>query len=152
MLFSLFFALAIIILFIFIIIFFMRLGYIAIVIIDVFLISGVAIYYAHHQWFIHIASGKAVYFWDVILFVAIIFTYSTLIMAGTNKFPAIAGIFHYMIAWIITYFIHGMINVAIFGEIGSLLNHNVMNTIVHVIIISILAIFIFNTRMRIFNK
>jgi len=152
MLFVIFFALAIILILILIITYIMRIGYAAAVIIDVLLIGGFAIYYAHHQWFVHIASGKAVYFWDGILFLVIFFIYGAIIIIGTNKFPRIAGIFHYIIAWVSTFFIYVFINYAIFDEFGSLLNHEIMNEVVHLIIVSILAIFIFNTRMRIFKQ
>lgn len=131
--------------------FFMRLGYLAAVVIDVLIIGGFSIYYAHHQWFVHIASGKAVYFWDLILFIIIFIVYTTFLVMGTNKFPRIAAIFHYIIAWIATFFIYVFVNYAIFDGMGSLLNHPTMNEIVHLIIITLLAFIIFNARMRIFK-
>lgn len=146
------FALFFILILIIVTAFLMRLGYVAAVIIDVLLLGGFAIYYAHHQWFVHIASGKAIYFWDVLLFIVIFILYSGLLVLGTNKFPKLAAVFHYIIAWIATFFIYVFINYAIFNEMGSLLNHSTMNEIVHLILITLLAFIIFNRRMTIFKQ
>jgi len=151
MFFALFLVIAIILIMITMITFIMRLGYVAAVVVDVLIIGGFSIYYAHHQWFVHIASGNAVYFWDLILFIVIFVLYSTILVIGTNKFPRIAAIFHYIIAWFATLFIYVFINLVMFNGMGSLLNHSTMNEVVHFIIISLLAFIIFNARMRIFK-
>ncbi len=128
------------------------LGYALAVVIDILVLGGFAIYYAHNEWFINIASGKAVYFWDVLLFALIGFIYGIIVMLGTRKFPRIAGIFHYVIAWIMTGFIYLIINYGIFDGLGSLLNNEQINIVIHIIIISILSLFIFNSRIRIFKQ
>lgn len=132
--------------------YFIGLGYIAAVVVDVIAIGGFVVFYGHHNWFIHIASGKAIYFWDVVLFVLIFLLYSSIVLIGTNKFPRIAGLFHYVIAWLVTGFIYLFINYAIFNQLGSLLINEQMNLIVHLIIISGLAVFIFKKRMLIFKQ
>ncbi len=152
MLFVILFCLAIILLMIRLCMWFIGLGYIAAVFVDVLILGGFAIYYAHHQWFVHIASGKAVYFWDILLFVLISAIYSVIVVKGTATFPRIAAIFHYAIAWVTTGFIYLFINYQFYNGFGPLLNNEQVNTIVHLIIISILALFIFNRRMRIFQQ
>jgi len=152
MIFGLLFALFFILLFIRMTTYIIGLGYIAAVVVDVIAIGGFVVFYGHHNWFIHIASGKAVYFWDVVLFVLIFILYSSIVLIGTNKFPKIAGLFHYVVAWLVTGFIYLFINYAIFNQLGSLLINEQMNLIVHLIIISGLAVFIFKKRMLIFKQ
>src|SRR5699024_9124485 len=120
MIFGLLFALFLILLFIWMIIYIIGLCYIDVVVVDVIAIGGFVVFYVHHNWFIHIASGKAVYFWDVVLFVLIFILYSSIVLIGTNKFPKIAGLFHYVVAWLVTGFIYLFINYAIFNQLGSL--------------------------------
>lgn len=150
--FVLFSVLAFILIFFLMIRILIRLGSVALGIVDVLIIGGLAVYYAHHKWFVYIASGKAVYFWDVLLFIVIAILYSSIISMGTSSFPKLAALFHYAIAWFITYFIYGLANHAVFGEMAPLLNHQTMNEIVHVIIVTLLAFIIFKRRMRIFNQ
>lgn len=153
MLLSLLLAIFFMLLFLKVVIWIIRLGYVFTVIIDILVIGGFLITYAHYEWFIHIADGKAVYFWDVILFILISFVYGAIIVFGTSKFPKIAGLFHYAVAWVTAGFIYLFINYEIFDhKFGMLLNNEQMNTVVHILIISILALFIFRTRMRIFSQ
>lgn len=152
MLFVILFSIAIILLLLRIATWIIGLGYGLAVVIDILVLGGFAIYYAHNEWFINIASGKAVYFWDVLLFAFIGFIYGIIVVLGTKKFPRIAGVFHYVIAWITTGFIYLIINYEIFDGFGPLLNNEQINTVIHIIIISILALFIFSTRMRIFKQ
>lgn len=152
MLFGLFFAIAIILILLRVVTWVIGLGYVFAVIVDMLILGGFAIYYAHYEWFLHISSGKAVYFWDVVLFVFVSVIYGVIVMLGTSKFPRISGLFHYVIAWVTTGFIYLFINYEVFGKFGPLLNNEQMNTVVHLFIISILALFIFSTRMRIFKK
>src|SRR5690625_7123503 len=123
--------------------YFIGLGYIAAVVVDVIVIGGFVVFYWHHNWFIHIASGKAIYFWDVVLFVLIFLLYSSIVLIGTNKFPRIAGLFHYVIAWLVTGFIYLFINNAIFNKLGSLLIIEQMIIIVILIFLSILTLFLY---------
>jgi len=152
MFFIILFAIIIILLLLRIIAWIIGLGYVFAVVVDILVLGGFAIYYAHYEWFVHLASGKAVYFWDTLLFAFISLIYVIIVVLGTNKFPRIAGLFHYMIAWLTTGFIYLFINYQIYDGFGPLLNNNQMNTVVHIIIISILALFIFSTRMRIFKQ
>lgn len=146
------FSIAIILLLIRIATWVIGLGYALAVVIDILVLGGFAIYYAHNEWFINIASGKAVYFWDVLLFAFIGFIYGIIVVLGTNKFPRVAGVFHYVIAWMTTGLIYLIINYEIFDGFGSLLNNEQINIVIHIIIISILALFIFSTRIRIFKQ
>lgn len=150
---GLLFAIVFMVLFVQVVTWIIRLGYVFTAIIDIIVIGGILIYYGHNEWFIYIASGKAVYFWDVVSFVLISFIYGAIIVFGTSKFPRIAGLFHYVIAWVTTGFIYIFINYGVFGnKLGMLLNNEQMNTVVHIVIISILALFISRTRMRIFRQ
>lgn len=153
MLFVILYVLAFILLFLRLVTWMIRLGYVMAVVVDVLVIGGFSIYYAHNEWFVSIASGKAVYFWDVLLFVLIGIVYGIIVVLGTSMFPRIAGLFHYMIAWITTGFIYVFINHEVFDVVlGPLLNNEQMNTVVHIVIISVLALFIFTPRMRIFKQ
>lgn len=153
MLLSLLLAIFFMLLFLKVVIWIIRLGYVFTVVIDILVIGGFSIYYAHYEWFIHIADGKAVYFWDVILFVLISFVYGAIMVFGTSRFPRIAGLFHYVIALVTTGFIYLLINYEIFDDtFGRLLNNEDMNMVVHIVIILILALFIFRTRMHIFKQ
>jgi len=152
MFFVILFSIAIILLLIRIATWIIGLGYALAVVIDILVLGGFAIYYAHNEWFINIASGKAVYFWDVLLFAFIGFIYGIIVVLGTNKFPRVAGVFHYVIAWMTTGLIYLIINYEIFDGFGSLLNNEQINIVIHIIIISILALFIFSTRIRIFKQ
>lgn|SRR5690625_2949293 len=152
MFFVILFSIAIILLLIRIATWVIGLGYALAVVIDILVLGGFAIYYAHNEWFINIASGKAVYFWDVLLFAFIGFIYGIIVVLGTNKFPIVAGVFHYVIAWMTTGLIYLIINYEIFDGFGSLLNNEQINIVIHIIIISILALFIFSTRIRIFKQ
>lgn len=152
MFFVILFSIAIILLLIRIATWVIGLGYALAVVIDILVLGGFAIYYAHNEWFINIASGKAVYFWDVLLFAFIGFIYGIIVVLGTNKFPRVAGVFHYVIAWMTTGLIYLIINYEIFDGFGSLLNNEQINIVIHIIIISILALFIFSTRIRIFKQ
>lgn len=152
MLFVILFSIAIILLLLRIVIWIIGLGFALAVVIDILVLGVFAIYYAHNEWFINIASGKAVYFWDVLLFAFIGFIYSIIVVLGTSKFPRIAGVFHYVIAWMTTGLIYLIINYEIFDGFGPLLNNEQINIVLHIIIISILALFIFSTRIRIFKQ
>ena len=153
MFFAILFSIVIILLLLRLVTWMMGLGYVMAVVVDVLVIGGCSIYYAHNEWFVHIASGKAVYFWDVLLFVLIGFVYGVIVVLGTSMFPRIAGLFHYIIAWITTGFLYVFINYAVCGVVfGLLLDNEQMNTVVHIVIISVLALFIYNSRMRIFKQ
>src|SRR5690625_350848 len=152
MLFVIFFSISIILLLLRLVIWIFGLRYTFAVVVDILVLGGFVIYYAHNEWFINIASGKAVYFWDVLLFAFIGCIYGVIVLLGTRRFPRIAGLFHYVIAWMTTGFIYLIINYGIYGGFGPLLNNEQINTVIHIIIISILALFIFSTRMRIFTR
>src|SRR5690625_7092436 len=122
MLFVILFSIAIILLLLRIATWIIGLGYALAVVIDILVLGGFAIYYAHNEWFINIASGKAVYFWDVLLFAFIGFIYGIIVVLVTRKFPRIAGAFHYVIASMTTGLIYFLINYEIFDGFGSLLN------------------------------
>ena len=131
--------------------YFIGLGYIAAVVVDVIAIGGFVVFYGHHNWFIHIASGKAVYFWDAILFVIVVFLYSGIIFFTTSKFPRISAVFHYAISWFIVGVVYLFIHYATFNGLGLLLDNEQLNVAVHLVIISILALFVFRARMQIFK-
>lgn len=152
MFFVILFSIAIILLLLRVATWIIGLGYALAVVIDILVLGGFAIYYAHNEWFINIASGKAVYFWDVLLFAFIGFIYGIIVVLGTRKFPRIAGVFHYVIAWVTTGLIYLIINYEIFDGFGPLLNNEEINIVLHIIIISILTLFIFSTRIRIFKQ
>src|SRR5699024_844580 len=96
MLFVIFFSIAIILLLLRLVIWIIGLGYTFAVVVDILVLGGFVIYYAHNEWFINIASGKAVYFWDVLLFAFIGCIYGVIVVLGTRRFPRIAGLFHYV--------------------------------------------------------
>lgn len=151
MLFALLFAIGIILILLQIVRLIIGFGMIFAVLVDMLVLGGFAIYYAHHEWFVHIASGKAVYFWDVLLFVLVSFVYGVAVTRGTSRFPRVAGVFHYIVAWVTTGFIYVFINYEFYNGLGRLLNNQQMNTVVHLMIISILAVFIYRKRMDMFR-
>lgn len=132
--------------------FIIGLGYAAAIVVDVLVLGGFAIYYAHHAWFVHIASGKAVYFWDGVLFVAVSFVYAAVLLILTNYFPRLGSLFHYVIAWFGTACIYLFINLVMFEGLGQLLDHDDLNVIVHFILISLFAIIIFKKRKSMFSQ
>lgn len=152
MIFGVFFALTMIVLLIRLFIYFIGFGYVAAVVVDILVFGGFIVYYGHHEWFVHIASGKAVYFWDAVLFVLFFFLYGAIVLIGTSKFPRIARVFHYVIAWMATGFIYVAIHLTMFNGLGMLVNNPDINKVIHLMIVSLLAIFIFKTRMRIFTQ
>lgn len=141
---------------IFIVIWFVRfifnLGYVMALTVDILVIGGFAVNYGHHEWFVHIASGKAVYFWDAVLFVIVGFLYVGLVTVLTRFLPWLAYIFHYVVAWIGTGIIYMVINLVFFDDLGKLLDDPDLNVIVHLVIVSLLAIVLFMKRISIFKQ
>lgn len=127
------------------------LGAVAAIFLDIVVIGGFTVYYAHHEWFVKIASGKAVYFWDVVCFAIVGSIYTAFLMLAHQGFPKIAAIFHYIVAWVATFFVYLILNLILFDSFGKLLDHKQWNLFVHAIIISILAIYIFSKRRDIFK-
>lgn len=152
MLFAFMLALFLLLLFVRLVTLFISFGLVMMVIVDMLVIGGFAVFYGHHNWFVYIASGKAVYFWDIVLFMIVVFLYSGIVFLATSKFPRIAAIFHYAISWVVVGIFYLFIHYASFNGLGLLLNNEQLNVAVHIIIISILALFVFRARMRMFKR
>jgi|SRR5699024_18484 len=147
-----FLALFLILIIIWFVRFIINLSYMLALTIDILVIGGFAAYYGHHEWFIHIASGKAVYFWDGVLFVLVGFLYVGIVGILTRFVPWLAYVFHYIVAWIGTGIIYIFVNLVFFNDIGKLLDDSTMNYIVHLVIVSLIAIILFVKRVSIFNR
>src|SRR5690625_3128545 len=89
---------------------FITLVVVAAIFFDIVVIGGFTVYYAHHEWFVKIASGKAVYFWDVVCFAIVGSIYTAFLMLAHQGFPKIAAIFHYIVAWVATFFVYLILN------------------------------------------
>src|SRR5690625_7835414 len=124
MLFVILFSIAIILLLLRIATWIIGLGYALAVVIDILVLGGFAIYYAHNEWFINIASGNAAYLWDVLLFAFIGFIYGFIVVLGTRKFSRIAGVFNYVVAWMPIGLLYFSVDYVIFDGIVLLLNND----------------------------
>ncbi|GIN58626.1 hypothetical protein J8TS2_29450 [Lederbergia ruris] len=119
--------------------------------IDFLFIGGFTAYSLHEKVSIKIASGNAVYFWDIVFGIGACILYFTLLSYLVIKFPKIAALINYIIAWIGTLLIYGMICVIFIGNFPRLLNNYFLSTLVNIIIITVLAFITFNIRKNIFG-
>ena len=120
------------------------------VFIDFLLIGGIVAYSVHGKLSVKIASGNAVYFWDIVFGIGACFIYYILLNYLVINFPKLAAVINYVIAWVGTLIIYGMTLILFYGGFPQLLNNYDLSMIIHIIIITMLAFVTFNIRKNIF--
>src|SRR5690625_5072781 len=78
------------------------------VFIDFLFIGGITASSLHRQVSTKIASGNAVYFWDIVFGIGVCLIYYFLLNSLVIKVPKVAAVVNYMIAWFGTLIIYGM--------------------------------------------
>lgn len=121
------------------------------VFIDFLLIGGFTAYFLHGKVSMKIASGNAVYFWDIVFGVGVCILYYVLLNFLVVQFPKVAACINYVIAWFGTLIIYVMI-FAIFNDgLPQLLNNQSVSMLINMIIVTILAFVTFQIRKNIFD-
>lgn len=121
------------------------------VFIDFIFIGGIVAYSIHGKLSIKIASGNAVYFWDIVFGIGACIIYYILLSYLVINFPKLAAFINYFIAWIGTLIIYGMFFVIFNGGFPRLLNNYDLSMAINIIIITMLAFVTFKIRKNIFN-
>ncbi|MDD1505537.1 hypothetical protein PVA17_22720, partial [Lysinibacillus sp. CNPSo 3705] len=120
------------------------------VLIDFLFIGGFTAYSLHKIISVKIASGNAVYFWDIVFFIAACILYYIALNYLVINFPRLAAVINYIVSWIGTFLIYGVICVIFIGGLPQLLNNPSFSMLTNVIIVSLLAIITFNIRKSVF--
>lgn len=121
------------------------------VFIDFLLICGFTAYFLHGEVSVKIASGNAVYFWDIAFGIGVCVLYYVLLNFLVIHLPMVAAFINYIIAWIGTFLIYGVIFTIFIGGLPQLLNNHSLNMLINIIIVSLLALMTFKIRKNIFN-
>lgn len=74
------------------------------VLVDFLFLGGFAAYSLHQSVSVKIASGYAVYFWDILFFIVSCVLYYIVLNYLVTNFPRLAALINYIIAWIGTFF------------------------------------------------
>ncbi|MDA1601817.1 hypothetical protein PDL10_15595 [Bacillus cereus] len=123
------------------------------VLVDFLFLGGFTAYSLHKLISVNIASGYAVYFWDIIFFILSCVLYYIVLNYLVINFPRIAAFINYIISWIGTFLVYTTICIILIGNLPQLLNNEFFSQLTNIIIISILAIITFNIRKTMFaNK
>lgn len=123
------------------------------VLVDFLFLGGFAAYSLHQSVSVKIASGYAVYFWDILFFIVSCALYYIVLNYLVTNFPRLAALINYIIAWIGTFLVYATICIILIGNLPQLLNNKFFSELTNIIIISILAIITFNVRKTMFaNK
>ena len=120
------------------------------VLIDFLFLGGFTAYSLHKVISVKIASGNAVYFWDIIFFIVSCALYYIALNYLVINFPRLAAFINYSISWIGTFLIYTTICVILIGDFPQLLNNDFFSKLTNLIIVSILAIVTFNIRKTMF--
>lgn len=152
MFFGVFFALAIILLVIRLAIFFTKFGVISAVVIDFLVIGGFSTHFAHNRIIPSFASGKAIYFWDVVVFIFICTCYAIFLAIVSEKLPKFAKIIHYTMAWIGMGLFYIIIMLIISGGLPQLLDNETANYLLHLTAVSVFALILFKIRLQMMEK
>ncbi|EJR57563.1 hypothetical protein IIM_00170 [Bacillus cereus VD107] len=120
------------------------------VFIDFLFLGGFTAYSLHKIISVKIASGNAVYFWDIIFFIISCVLYYIVLNYLVINFPRLAAFINYIISWIGTFLMYTIICVIFIGNFPQLLNNEFFSKLTNLIIISIIAIVTFNIRKTMF--
>lgn len=121
------------------------------VFIDFLFVGGFAAVSLHGKVSIKIASGNAVYFWDIVFGIGSCFIYYFLLNLLVMKLPKVATLVNYIIAWFGTLIIYGMLFSIFVGGFPRLLNNPDLSMLTNLIIVTLLAFVTFNIRRNIFS-
>src|SRR5699024_4557322 len=94
------------------------------VFIDFLLIGGIVANFTHKAISIKIASGNAIYFWNIAFALGACVLYYFLLNFLILYFPKIATIVNYLIAWVGTFLVYLIIFSVINGNLPQLLNND----------------------------
>ncbi|HFK1767090.1 hypothetical protein AT258_24110 [Bacillus wiedmannii] len=120
------------------------------VLVDFLFLGGFTAYSLHKLISVKIASGYAVYFWDILFFIVSCVLYYIILNYLVINFPRIAAFINYIISWIGTFLVYTTICIILIGNLPKLLNNEFFSQLTNIIIISILAIITFNIRKTMF--
>ncbi|MEI2314945.1 MULTISPECIES: hypothetical protein [Bacillus cereus group] len=120
------------------------------VLVDFLFLGGFTAYSLHKSVSVKIASGYAVYFWDILFFIVSCVLYYIVLNYLVINFPRIAALINYIISWIGTFLVYTTICIILIGNLPKLLNDEFFSQLTNIIIISILAIITFNIRKTMF--
>ncbi|PFN27601.1 hypothetical protein [Bacillus cereus] len=120
------------------------------VLIDFLFLGGFTAYSLHKIISVKIASGNAVYFWDIIFFIVSCVLYYIVLNYLVINFPRLAACINYIISWIGTFLVYTTICIIFIGNFPQLLNNEFFSKLTNLIIISIIAIITFNIRKTMF--
>lgn len=127
-------------------------GKVIAIFIDFLILGGFAMNFFHHKISTVIASGKAVYFWNIVFTVIICALYFFLLVAIFTFAPKVGAIINYFIAWIGTFIIYFLVFAILNNdELPQLLDNENLSKLTNLIIVSLLAIITFQARQNIFN-
>ncbi|KLA01402.1 hypothetical protein B4147_1069 [Bacillus wiedmannii] len=120
------------------------------VLVDFLFLGGFTVYSLHKLISVKIASGYAIYFWDILFFIVSCVLYYIVLNYLVINFPRIAAFINYIISWIGTFLVYTTICIILIGNLPKLLNDEFFSQLTNIIIISILAIITFNIRKTMF--
>lgn len=118
---------------------------------DFLLLGGFTAYLLHDKVSVKIASGNAVYFWDLVFAVGVCILYYVLLNVLISFFPKIAACINYVAAWAGTFFLYLLIFLIFNDGLPQLVNDDSLSMLINLIIVSILAIVSFRIRKNIFD-
>jgi len=121
------------------------------VFIDFLFVGGFTAYFLHDKVSMKIASGNAVYFWDIVFGIIVCILYYALLSFLVNKLPRVAACINYVIAWFGTFLIYILVFLIFNDGLPELLNNHSWSMFIHLLIVSLLAFVTFQIRKNIFD-
>lgn len=121
------------------------------VFIDFLLIGGFVINFTHKAISTKIASGNAVYFWNITFAIIACVLYYFLLIFLILHLPKLAALVNYFIAWIGTFVVYFIIFSIINGGLPELLNNKDLSMLTNLVIVSLLAFITLLARKNMFN-
>jgi len=121
------------------------------VFIDFLFIGGFVAYLLHGKVSTKIASGHAIYFWNIVFGIGSCLIYYLLLTLLVMKFPKIAAVVNYIIAWFGTLIMYGLLFSVFIGGFPRLLNNSELSMLTNLLIVTLLAFVTFKIRKNIFS-
>jgi len=119
--------------------------------IDFLVVGGVIAYLSNEAISLKIASGKAVYFWNLVFGVGACIIYYFILSLLVIYLPKIASLINYLVSWIGTFIIYFIFFSIFNGELPQLLNDEKLSVIINIIIVTLLSFITYRARRNIFD-
>lgn len=119
--------------------------------IDFLVIGGTIAYLSNETVSSKIASGNAVYFWNVVFGVGTCIIYYIILSFLVIYFPKIGATINYFVSWIGTFIIYFVFFSIVNEGLPQLLNDKELSLIANLIIVTLLTFITYRARQNIFG-